>query len=426
MITGFSCLGSSHDSLRRHPIPLNKDDLRQAPEIEGSAFQSSLFRASRTTSRPYRRDNIEKVRRDEEEGRQDETKEEGRMLLADSEARIDLLRERAGVKGLSTVSKSKRRKEDDDLAQLTAAPAAGGSMQPATDWQINFFEDLEHPSRWRSGRGRRRSLLGPSAASRSRPPPKTSGHGTPNRARRSQTRRKPTRKRKRDAAENSVRDPFPSITHQLAALHASTSTSTVYKLKSTYPPRRPSNANANAQTNTNTAQLPEVQTRPARAMKLIRRKQREIRGSETPSSVHGGGGGGYGDMFNRREVEEAHCGQERRYPRRGSARGEASMSGRGRGARDRSPPTNLKSSRIVVWSGSHIRNVNGTERRVSPICWQHNAKQRAPKGLREVKVNQSLCCDRGLDRVTAGSVSNHFVSLPDFHPEFWLPLNADL
>ncbi|KAF8157664.1 hypothetical protein K438DRAFT_1620716, partial [Mycena galopus ATCC 62051] len=93
---------------------------------------------------PYRRDNIEKVRRDEEEGRQDETKEEGRMLLADSEARIDLLRERAGVKGLSTVSKSKRHKEDDNLAQLTAAPAAGGSMQPATDWQINFFEDLEH------------------------------------------------------------------------------------------------------------------------------------------------------------------------------------------------------------------------------------------------------------------------------------------
>jgi hypothetical protein len=31
---------------------------------------------------PYRRDNIEKVRRDEEEARQQEAKEEGRMLLA--------------------------------------------------------------------------------------------------------------------------------------------------------------------------------------------------------------------------------------------------------------------------------------------------------------------------------------------------------
>jgi hypothetical protein len=31
---------------------------------------------------PYRRDNIEKVRRDEEEARQQEPREEGRMLLA--------------------------------------------------------------------------------------------------------------------------------------------------------------------------------------------------------------------------------------------------------------------------------------------------------------------------------------------------------
>ncbi|KAJ7255005.1 hypothetical protein B0H12DRAFT_1233266 [Mycena haematopus] len=61
------------------------------------------------------------------------------MLLTDSEARIDRLRERAGSK-----TTSKRRKEDDDLAELVA----GGSMQPAilptTDGHINFFEDLEH------------------------------------------------------------------------------------------------------------------------------------------------------------------------------------------------------------------------------------------------------------------------------------------
>jgi hypothetical protein len=31
---------------------------------------------------PYRRDNIEKVRRDEEEAREKEAKEEGRMMLA--------------------------------------------------------------------------------------------------------------------------------------------------------------------------------------------------------------------------------------------------------------------------------------------------------------------------------------------------------
>lgn len=38
---------------------------------------------------PYRRDNIEKVRRDEEEARLKEEKEEGRMLLAVRLLRID-------------------------------------------------------------------------------------------------------------------------------------------------------------------------------------------------------------------------------------------------------------------------------------------------------------------------------------------------
>ncbi|KAF8200549.1 hypothetical protein K438DRAFT_1966010 [Mycena galopus ATCC 62051] len=52
----------------------------------------------------YRRNNIEKVRRDEQEARRNEAKDERRMRLADSEARIDLLCERhAGVKESSTV-----------------------------------------------------------------------------------------------------------------------------------------------------------------------------------------------------------------------------------------------------------------------------------------------------------------------------------
>jgi len=32
----------------------------------------------------------------------------------------------------------------------------------------------------------------------------------------------------------------------------------------------------------------------------------------TPSTVHGGDDGGYADVFNRKEVEEAHRGRERR------------------------------------------------------------------------------------------------------------------
>jgi hypothetical protein len=54
----------------------------------------------------------------------------------------------------------------------------------------------------------------------------------------------------------------------------------------------------------------------ARALALLRRKQRERERAEsstaTPSTVHGGDNGpGYVDVFNRREVEEAHRGRDR-------------------------------------------------------------------------------------------------------------------
>lgn len=39
-------------------------------------------------------------------------------------------------------------------------------------------------------------------------------------------------------------------------------------------------------------------------------------GSETPSTVHGGDYTGYGDLFNRKEVEEAHRGWNRGRGRR--------------------------------------------------------------------------------------------------------------
>ncbi|KAJ6518986.1 hypothetical protein C8R45DRAFT_10891 [Mycena sanguinolenta] len=251
---------------------------------------------------PYRRDNIEKVRRDEEEARQNEAKEEGRMLLADSEARIDLLRERAGSK-----SSSKRRKDDDDVANLMAE---GGSMRPAvlptTGGHINFFEDLEHNAiataiqtakKAEPVETERGVPLAPSA--KDLKPWYTERAANPDEE-------VIDEKRKRDTARKSVHDPLTSITHQLASRHGSSPSS-----KSTYRPRPPA-----VPSNHNTSQPPEVQARLTRessererAMELIRRKQREMRGSETPSTVHGGG---YGDVFNRREVEEAHRGRDRR------------------------------------------------------------------------------------------------------------------
>ncbi|KAF8157674.1 hypothetical protein K438DRAFT_1620710, partial [Mycena galopus ATCC 62051] len=252
-------------------------------------------------------------RRDEAEAHQNEAKEEGRTLLA--MPRVDLLHERrAGVKGSNTASKSKRRKEDDDLARL-----------PATDGHINFCEDLEHV--------RLHSTIATAIRTAKKTKPVETERGVPLapsakdlRPWYTESRKaKPDEeeadaKRKRNAPKKSVRDPLTSITHQLPARHASTAISTAYKSKHTYPLRQPPNANALTNTNTNTAQLPEVQARPtresperARAMELIRRKQPEMRRSEMASSVHGGG---YGDVFNRREVEEAHRGRKRRDPRR--------------------------------------------------------------------------------------------------------------
>ncbi|KAJ6518983.1 hypothetical protein C8R45DRAFT_1048106 [Mycena sanguinolenta] len=236
---------------------------------------------------PYRRDNIEKVRRDEEESRQNEAKEEGR--LCDSEARIDLLRERAGSK-----SSSNRRKDDGDLANLMAE---GGSMRPAvlptTGGHINFFEDLEH------------NAIATAIRTAKKAEPDLKPWYT-ERAANSDEEVIDEKRFVHHTARKSVHDPLTSITYQLASRHGSSPSS-----KPTYRP-----CSAAMSSTHDPSQPPEVQARLTRessererAMELIRRKQREMRGSETPSTVHGGG---YGDVFNRREVEEAHRGRDRR------------------------------------------------------------------------------------------------------------------
>ncbi|KAL4063930.1 hypothetical protein V8B97DRAFT_1920313 [Scleroderma yunnanense] len=54
--------------------------------------------AHHTSYHPYRRDNIERVRRDEEEAAKQEADKESRMALADAEARLTLLREHIGLR----------------------------------------------------------------------------------------------------------------------------------------------------------------------------------------------------------------------------------------------------------------------------------------------------------------------------------------
>jgi hypothetical protein len=112
------------------------------------AVMGRLVIAHHKSYHPYKRDNIERVKRDEELAELEEQRAEGRIQLADAEARIHLLRERAGV-DKDTKRKKRQTVEDEfaDAERAAAAPAAQASGLPLSGGHINFFEDLEHVRR---------------------------------------------------------------------------------------------------------------------------------------------------------------------------------------------------------------------------------------------------------------------------------------
>ena len=59
------------------------------------------------------------------------------------------------------------------------------------------------------------------------------------------------------------------------------------------------------------ARLSRESTERERALELIRRKKREMEGNATPSTVFNDSG--YGDVYNKREVEEAHRFRDRHW-----------------------------------------------------------------------------------------------------------------
>ncbi|KAJ7665000.1 hypothetical protein B0H17DRAFT_1091082 [Mycena rosella] len=240
---------------------------------------------------PYRRDNIEKVRRDEEEAREKDAKEEGRYRL----------REHAGS------NKAPKKRKDDDREELTAGGSAQPAILPTTDGHINFFEDLEHNAiattirttkKTESAETDRGFPLAPSA--------KDLKPWYIERAKNPEEEEEVVNEKRYEAryCTKSVHDPLTSITHQLASRHGSTSSKPSDRPR---PPAIPVNTSRPPEVH---ARLTRESSERERALELVRRKQREMRGSETPSTVHGGDGG-YGDVFNRREVEEAHRGRDR-------------------------------------------------------------------------------------------------------------------
>ncbi|KAF8236867.1 hypothetical protein L208DRAFT_1356852 [Tricholoma matsutake] len=270
---------------------------------------------------PYRRDNIEKVRRDEEEARQKEAQEEGRMQLADSEARMDLLRDRAGLSG-----KPKKKQREEDLDKVIAAGSMQAAVLPTTNGHINFFEDLEQVNLRRihlsvSNLHQQNAIATAIKATKKADPSETD-KGVPlapsakdlkpwyseKRTDSNYNEEEPDERRNRDTARKSMHDPLTSITRQLAS-RSSTSTST--SVKSYRPRPLPPSASPEV-----AARLTRESSERERALALIQRKKREMQGSMTPSTVRGSDDGGYADVFNRKEVEEAHRGRERRWDHR--------------------------------------------------------------------------------------------------------------
>ncbi|KAJ3515564.1 hypothetical protein NLJ89_g1671 [Agrocybe chaxingu] len=257
---------------------------------------------------PYRRDNIEKVRRDEEEARQKEAKEEGRMLLADAEARIDLLRDRAGI---DQPEKKKKRRDDDDMKRIASTSSMQAAVLPTTNGHINLFEDLEHTQQAIAAAIRASKKTGPAETEKGVPLAPSAKDLKPWYSERTkdQVEEVEEEKRRREEFRKSAHDPLTSITKQLASRPSGS-------ISSSSRPSRLSSLSSTAN------KPPEVQARLSRetsererALELIRRKKREMEGNATPSTVCGDSASGYGDVFNRQEVEEAHRHRDKRWDR---------------------------------------------------------------------------------------------------------------
>ncbi|KAI0635480.1 hypothetical protein C8Q77DRAFT_1108369 [Trametes polyzona] len=278
---------------------------------------------------PYRRDNIERVRRDEEAARQAEALAEGRMMLADSEARMDLLRARAGLSSGSKPGKKGTHESDQDTNLIPSNSATGTVVSTLTSasGHINFFEDLERtiiPVHSRSTKkpapveDEKGVALAPSA--KDLKPWYVDTDRDPS-ASTSTAREKPWEteedRRRRDMQRKSAHDPLTAINSQLASRsgpagppssssHSSRPTASRDRQRALPPPPPVNRGDPKAPPEVS-ARLARESAERERARALIARKKREMAGSETPSTVHGGDserGSGYGDVFNRREVEE--------------------------------------------------------------------------------------------------------------------------
>ncbi|TFK18896.1 hypothetical protein FA15DRAFT_564216, partial [Coprinopsis marcescibilis] len=272
---------------------------------------------------PYRRDNIDRVKRDEEEARIKDEQAEGKILLADTEARIQLLRQRASISSTDKKKDAKKKEREDEKAlerQLAGKsdPSSSSSSSrtvqlPTTNGHINLFEDLERSAIVTTTKKTAASAdvemgvpLAPSAKDLN-PWYKTPSTDM-------EAEKQEDDENKREENRKAGYDPLTSITKQLAASKGPSSRPPFDSFRRPRPSpldhRRYDPHDPQVQ-----ARISRESSERERARMLIERRKREAalaaRGSETPSTVYGGGEGtpqpfGYSDQFNKEEVLAAH------------------------------------------------------------------------------------------------------------------------
>jgi len=227
------------------------------------------------------------------------------MMLAVSVALFDLLRQKSGV--LEKKERKKKRRDDDDLKDLAANSSTRGPVLPTTNGHINLFEDLEQSSLMAAIKATKK--VTPAETEKGVALAPSAKDLKPWYSERTQEPAEDVQddKRKRDESRKYVHDPLTSITRQLAARP---SVSTSSSSKAPYRPALPSNANHGKPPEVQ-ARLSRESTERERALELIRRKRRETEGNATPSTVFNDSG--YTDVYNKREVEEAHKFRDRRW-----------------------------------------------------------------------------------------------------------------
>ncbi|KZT25480.1 hypothetical protein NEOLEDRAFT_1178276 [Neolentinus lepideus HHB14362 ss-1] len=261
---------------------------------------------------PYRLDNIERVRRDEEDAKLKEEREEDRMRVADAEARMDALRKRAVMSNQT----------DDEGAMVVAESSSGAGRDEAdrlttARGHINLFADIEQQSITEAIRKVKKTV--PSESEKGFPLAPSAKDLKPWYSEKSRDKGKEVDdgRRSRDLARQSRDDPLTFINSRLSSSSGSSS-----RPQPSFRPSRPQNRERRSPPlpmphskslppSLQEFRLSRESSERQRALALIARKKREMAGSQTPSTVRGDDRGYYGDLYNKVEVREAYAQRER-------------------------------------------------------------------------------------------------------------------